>query len=290
MSQKTTSILVRMSGGFGNQLFQLSAALHIAKKLQKSNIKIDLRFLKSYQTPRSFELDWLIKYFPNISAHYSELGFLGLISQFRIARILNRRIFKIGLAKDIDGLERTSLNSLKYLVLDGYFHDSRNFINEIDKKNILNILNIEFSYLSKKLNLPNLNKKVSIHIRRGDYGSNNSGAKEYKIIGMDYYRIAVRKFPKETVFFVFGDDANIIKEFSKEIGAVDVSSLNLSLQEEFSLMVESSGYIIANSTFSWWAAFLGYSQEKKIISPRYWFVDERKNMKNKLQLDYFELV
>jgi hypothetical protein len=54
------------------------------------------------------------------------------------------------------------------------------------------------------------------------------------------------------------------------------------------LLAMANHYIIANSTFSWWGAYLGYNESKRIIAPRNWYVDMDKNTRNVLLMKYFE--
>jgi hypothetical protein len=289
MTEKSTQIIVRLSGGLGNQLFQLSTALYIAEKVDKAEIKLDLRYLKKYQTPRAFELDFLLKYFPSVSFNNPNLGFWGIISKTRLARIFNTQLFGFGLIGDSEGVSRINFSSIKILILDGYFQDPKFLMSQPLKESLFQKLKVDFKYIKDKASEAAVDKKVSIHIRRGDYVS-SPVTSEFLTIELDYYRKAIKKFPKDTAFYIFGDDQELITRFAKEIKAVDVPALKLTLQEEFFLMADSIGYIIANSTFSWWAAFLGFSKEKRVISPSKWFVNKARNEANILLLDYFELV
>ena len=289
-----THILVRLSGGLGNQLFQFAASLYIARELVKLNltplVHLDSRFLGDYDASRAFELDFLIKYYPFVINQNNSLGFSGALSKFRIARVMNGQLLRIGFARDYPGINKFDLSKLKSIVIDGYFQVPSFLIPQYERMDLLGRLKLDFYYLPHKPPVIGAHEKVSIHIRRGDYVSVSAAAKEFLTIGLDYYRAAVKRFPEGTRFYVFGDDAQVVGAFSKEIGGVNVLALNLTLQEEFVLMADSMGYIIANSTLSWWAAFIGYSQEKRVISPSNWFVDHVRNKNNILQLDYFELV
>jgi len=293
MSNKSTNILVRMSGGLGNQLFQLAASLFISRKVDNAAITLDTRFLADYDTLRVFELDFLIKYYPFIEVSTCpsyKLGVKGLLSKFRVARIIDSRIHNLGLIGSDLGVKRLECSNLRSLVLDGYFQNPELLMSQEERTYLLERLKLDFGYLKSKINFTNIDNKVSVHIRRGDYVSNASAASEFLTVDLDYYRKAIKKFPKNTIFFVFGDDTQLVRDFAHEINGVNVQSLALTLQEEFVLMADSVGYIIANSTLSWWAAFLGFSQGKRVISPSKWFVSEKRNINNDLQLDYFELI
>jgi len=290
MKGTTKKILVRLSGGLGNQLFQLSASLFIAKKINQTDITLDARFLGKYDSSRSFELDFLIKYFPFVIVKNENLGLNGLISRFRIAKVLDRQLFGYGVVTSGRGIKSFDFTKLRNVVLDGYFQNPIFLMPQSERTNLLLNLKRDFSYLTTKSPLTDISNKVSIHIRRGDYVSSPRVYREFITLNLDYYRKAIKKFPNGTVFYVFGDDAAVVTEFAEEINGINVPKLQLTLQEEFVLMADSAGYIIANSTFSWWAAFLGFSKDKIVISPAKWFVDEKRNLHNSLQLDCFELI
>ncbi len=294
MTTPVTNIWVRLSGGLGNQLFQFAASLYVARELSKLNltpsVHLDSRFLKHYDSSRAFELDFMVKHFPFASSVSRSIGICSHISKLRIARILNGQFLQLGLAREFPEICRLELSKLKSIVLDGYFQNPTYSIPQNERVELMRQLKTDFKDLQHRLKDEGKYPKVSIHIRRGDYVSSVGASKEFLTIGLDYYRAAVAKFPLGTSFYVFGDDAEVVGAFSKEIGGVSVPALKLTLQEEFVLMADSIGYIIANSTLSWWAAFLGYSNEKRVISPSNWFVDSVRNKNNILQLDYFELV
>lgn len=115
-------------------------------------------------------------------------------------------------------------------------------------------------------NIPEKTNYVAIHVRRGDYVNNDFYTDLTKT---DYYRDAMEFFPKAT-FLVFSDDIEWCKkqevfegcEFSE--GNDEITDLNL--------MASCVGHIIANSSFSWWAAYLA-PYTCKVIAPRRWYAD-----------------
>jgi hypothetical protein len=121
---------------------------------------------------------------------------------------------------------------------------------------------------------------VVIHVRRGDYLSEkNRGI--YELCDMKYYDSAidkVKKNVKNPLFFVFSDDIGWCrKSFDKSEKIVFVDdSLNTDI-DDFTLMLQGKHFIIANSTFSWWAAWLNTVPNKIVISPEKWFIDAKMN-------------
>jgi hypothetical protein len=113
-----------------------------------------------------------------------------------------------------------------------------------------------------------LQSYVSIHVRRGDYVKY---AKSFPPVTLDYIHKAMTrmKYYGFTNFMVFSDDINWCKA---NIKGVKYSAGNNAF-EDMSLMASCGNHIISNSTFSWWAAYLGINPDRHIISPSHksWF-------------------
>lgn len=111
-------------------------------------------------------------------------------------------------------------------------------------------------------------KRIAIHVRRGDYVNNPF----YVDLTMtQYYGRAMNEFPNEK-FFIFSDDIEwCIKYFSNIEHLVSFSE-GKSVDEDLRLMAGCKGIIMANSSLSWWGAFLG-DKNKKVIYPKQWFGD-----------------
>jgi hypothetical protein len=108
--------------------------------------------------------------------------------------------------------------------------------------------------------------KVSIHIRRGDYVGNSFYV---DLMATDYYQKAMAEFPKGTQFLVFSDDIEWCQKQEVFQKACNFSFSNTEL-EDLNEMMTCNGHIIANSTFSWWGAWLG---KGKVIAPKAWYAD-----------------
>ncbi len=116
---------------------------------------------------------------------------------------------------------------------------------------------------------------VSVHIRRGDVITVAKTNKLYGTITNEYYRDAMQKmieFNKDSVFFFFSDDMEWVKENIKTSypsyyidGNDDAHNY-----EDLRLMSACKNHIIANSSFSWWGAWLNADKNKKVIGPANW--------------------
>lgn len=117
---------------------------------------------------------------------------------------------------------------------------------------------------------------VSLHIRRGDYVSNPQTAQYHGVCSLDYYRNAVNFLSKHVSaphFFVFSDDLEWVRhnlQLEHETTLVDVNGADKGAWD-MALMMSCRHHIIANSSFSWWGAWLNSRADKIVIAPERWF-------------------
>ena len=191
-------------------------------------------------------------------------------------------------------------DKIKYtpnLLIDGYFQSEKYFskyrekIIEIFKPSDENL-----KYIKNKWgDILKLNKKISIHIRRGDYLLPQY-SQHHPIQNMDYYQEAMNNFDNDSNFLIFSDDIEWAKNHFKgdnmhfitqnKIEGNDVrDTLNISKGGhpdyiELYLMSLCDNNIIANSSFSWWGAWLNNNPNKKVIAPKKWFGPAYGNIKD----------
>jgi hypothetical protein len=120
--------------------------------------------------------------------------------------------------------------------------------------------------------IPNQIDKVAIHIRRGDYVNNPF---YIDLTKTDYYEKAINEFPDGTEFLIFSDDP-VFCESEWEL----YDTTNMEVQwggnevEDMNLMASCKAHIIANSSFSWWGAWLCPNYpNNKVIAPKKWYSD-----------------
>ena len=118
---------------------------------------------------------------------------------------------------------------------------------------------------------------VSIHVRRGDYISNPGASKTFASLSAKYYQKALKKLnidPIKTLLVFFSDDTdwvekNIINQLSKDYHHMIVShNIGSESYNDMRLMSLCSHNIIANSSFSWWGAWLNTTPGRKVIAPK----------------------
>jgi hypothetical protein len=120
---------------------------------------------------------------------------------------------------------------------------------------------------------------ISIHVRRGDYVTLAAASEFHGLMGPDYYKAgaeAILRGKNETPsFFVFSDDPEWCKENIKLPGEITYIDWNTGKNsfEDMRLMSNCKHHVIANSSFSWWGAWLNPSKEKIVVAPKQWFND-----------------
>lgn len=283
-------IIVKLTGGLGNQMFQYAAA----KALSVSNdteLKLDISHFNkpvSNETLRYFRLD----IFPNIKEPIADKHEINkLIHQFdfnffnKLYKNFNKRIFNFNKAyKTERGLlySAITLNESKSAYLDGYWQTEKYF----DKEKIVIHECFSLDYLDQHkaiqpfIDMMQSEIPVSIHVRRGDYVSNPLTRAYHGTADTDYYKRSIAKITETIsgnfIFFIFSDDIawckkNLIIPFKHVYISTGTDYYDLHL------MSRCRHHIIANSSFSWWGAWLSKNSDKIIIAPEKWFVGPQSN-------------
>jgi hypothetical protein len=163
--------------------------------------------------------------------------------------------------------------------LAGYWQSEKYFAD------VAELIRQEFTLKSEpdKLNQQVLDEievtnSVSLHIRRGDYVSDPVINQVHGVLGLDYYSRAVNFVAGRTTqphFFVFSDDIAWAKENLRLSFPLSFVEHNVEDREyeDLRLMCHCKHHIIANSSFSWWGAWLNASPDKIVVSPEKWFSD-----------------
>jgi hypothetical protein len=151
-----------------------------------------------------------------------------------------------------------------------YFRDyEKNIRKEITLKNAPSP---EFERMKRQITQ---NQSVSIHVRRGDYVTKAKTNSLHGTCSPEYYRLAIKEISNNLTsptFFIFTDDVTWTKEnLQIKQNNIYVSGNKFSNAEELILMSMCQHNIIANSTFSWWAAWLNTNPHKVVIAPKQWF-------------------
>lgn len=161
--------------------------------------------------------------------------------------------------------------------LDGYFQSDKYFREYADIIQSDFEVSVPASIQNHKIiqQIKSVNA-VSLHIRRGDYVKNSTTQALHGLCNAEYYKNAVAYIAEKIenpVFFIFSDDIDWAKENMKtgyEQYYIDFNDASQNY-EDLRLMSKCKHHIIANSTFSWWGAWLNPSNEKIVTMPSIWF-------------------
>ncbi|MEF2901639.1 MAG: alpha-1,2-fucosyltransferase [Terrisporobacter sp.] len=268
-------IIVRVTGGLGNQMFQYA----MYKSLEKKGKLVKLDSKSFYETKKEhngYELERIFDIKPNkpTKEDLEKFDENNISTLFKIKRKLfgdkkfvydtKEYVFN----KDVYKLKNSYLNgywqSIKYF--EGIENDIKKdfrFKNQLDNKNLEILNEIENS------------NSISIHIRRGDYMSPENYNMYGCIATPTYYKKAIKVIEEKVenpTFFVFSNDMDWVKkniQINSRVFYIDINSGNGSYKD-MQLMSNCKHNIIANSSFSWWGAWLNENKNKIVIAPKKW--------------------
>lgn len=273
---------IKLKGGLGNQLFQYSFGRFLSIKINEE-VKLDASSLSGPKdTPRTYALDVFniyLKMATNIEIEKTKYPY-GFLS--KIFRIINQKVLK---RYNIGYDEYLLKSRSKYF--EGYFQ-SYKYLDPI-RDVLLTEITLKESIEDKcKEVLENIKKSnsVSIHIRRGDYVNDEKTKQAHNVCDLEYYKKAINIINdkiENPVFFIFSDDINWVRENLK-INAETHYVSNEAIKDFEELIIMSKCYnnIIANSSFSFWGAWLNQNENKIVIAPGKWH--------NKLDYEYKDLL
>ena len=274
--------IVNILGGLGNQMFQYALALAIKNRCE-DNVRIDPRAFRGYPIHNGYELKRIFK----VSIPEATVGEVMKVAYpflnyriWQLCRLLPKRKSMRYEWKSMAYNERVFTNAkTEYLI--GYWQTERYFYPI--RWEILKAFTFpsfepgsKNESLGKELQQEN---SVALHIRRGDYLEigNTSG-----ICTIDYYKKAIAHIKEKVspkVYSVFSDDIDwCIGQFGAIISDSDIRYVNWNKGKEsfrdMQLMSLCKHNIIANSSFSWWGAWLNQNPEKIVIAPSLWMNSE----------------
>lgn len=262
----TNECIIEYEGGLGNQMFQYAFAQNFASK----NLYTTGDMTSYYNVGRRKFL--LTSVFPNISIPECNIGLKEWYKKNKEHYMIEQSILSVEKKEtDIDILQKQK----------GYFKgywQSIKYVQPVEKQ-----LRQDFMFFEKNdLALYDMMKEmkkvnsVSVHIRRGDYLEEKNKKIYGNICTEEYYiqaMLYVQKRVEKPVFYFFSNDIEWVKQKFKKQNAVYISTEMFEDYEDWYdmyLMSVCKHNVIANSTFSWWGAWLNQNSNKIIITPSKW--------------------
>lgn len=289
--------IISLTGGLGNQLFQLAVGLFAAQgnkltlewTVGKPRLNKDsLPEVTTFQLPENVILEksrknnWLVG---KTTGYMLRMGFdpksyEKIFGYFWISRrlanlvitIYFRNLYKIYPGRKLGYDDLANVSKGNFIV--GYFQSYKWAVRPdvLSKLKSLRIMEND-SKLSELKVLAELENPLIVHIRLGDY-KNEDG---FGILPKAYYEKAIGRMwetGKYKKVWAFSDEPELAQELLLHVNKNDIRWINEiggSASKTLEAMRMGQGYVIGNSTFSWWGAFLSYSPNAKVIAPKPWF-------------------
>ena len=265
-------IIIKIKGGLGNQLFQYAVGRALALH-HRSPLKLDLTIFETYKLHRylldQFAIqadiateDEIIKLKGRNNVLFSALRKAGLVKRKSYLKEKRSSYFDASVFKNDD------------VYLDGYWQNELYFsdireelVRDLTSISSMSDLGVVYMEGIKKSN------SVSLHVRRGNY----LNLKNFNVLDIDYYMKAVeyiRKNVEKPTFYIFSDDLEWCKStlaFLDDCIYVERTQTEI---DDLKLMSFCQHNIIANSSFSWWGAWLNQNPNKTVVAPKGWIIND----------------
>lgn len=266
-----TSILFPVFGGLGNQMFQVAHGITLARHRGAQPLFADLTPVTGRVT-RKWELDCFSV--PRLSMGKMQAALLRVrISTGRHLQRLSP-LLHLGVLDESVAHSRPDLG-LTCSICSGYWQGERFFAAEANT--------VRKTFTFPEITIPpacfeldEAATSVAVHVRRGDYLSDPVAHAHHYVCDTEWYcraMDAMRARLPSPEFYIFSDDRAWASAAFGDTADVHVveSDPSASAWVDMALMSRCSHFIISNSSYSWWASYLGKTAESIIIAPRYWF-------------------
>lgn len=277
-------IISKIIGGLGNQMFQYAVGRALAIQYEQS-LRLDVSWFVNYKAHQGFELQRIFNNIAEISTEAEVLSILGWQFPSGVRRIVRRPRMAIFRRNSFiiephfhywPGVKNIPKNSY----LEGYWQSDKYF------QDVTEVIRNDFRFKLPLSSQNNIIAKqigavdaVSLHVRRGDYVKNHQVNATHGLCPIDYYQAAIRYISERVqspYFFIFSDDMDWVKDKFKIDFPCQYIEQNQGAESynDMRLMSLCQHHIIANSSFSWWGAWLNPNTKKIVITPQNWLATD----------------
>lgn len=288
-----------LMGGLGNQLFQMSAALKVAHEYKQTvtlnpnfgHVRINAQGdpeILSFKLPinllvarRGFQSSWIPKLFGHArKITISPIGFERFTAYKFLINVFSQLqvFFLIGPGGRIQLIEEVGFHEIEKIsestIFLGYFQSYRYSMDKTIRESLMSLSTSEF------IEIQNVYRKIRsesnpliVHVRLGDYLNEES----FGILSKDYYGEAIESEFQTGLYdsiWLFSDDFRLAIEMIPErFQSIvrNVSEAQESSAATLEIMRLGKGFVIGNSTFSWWGATLAHTEMARVAAPSPWF-------------------
>ncbi len=276
-------VITNLIGGLGNQIFQYAAGRALSLE-RGASLRLDISDFANYGLHQGFELQRIFNCTAEIASEADVCAILGWQGSPCIRRVVSRPSMAAFRRKGFVvephfHYWREIKNVASDCYLSGYWQSEKyfsRFAEQIRSDFHFRLpLESKNAELAKKIGQVN---SVSLHVRRGDYVHNPKNSATYELCSLDYYKSSIQHVAERIQkphFLVFSDDivwakSNLRIGFSHQY--VDHNH-GANSYNDIRLMSLCKHHIIANSSFSWWGAWLNPSTRKIVVAPKRWFAN-----------------
>lgn len=277
-------IVINLIGGLGNQMFQYALGRSLSLR-RGEDLYLDISNFKKNYLLRRYELDifrFQKKYANQKILNQIKYGKENPSIITKITRQVRRKLdYDYTPGRYFERNLRYSENVFSCpsnVIIYGYFQCEKYFLD------IKNVIQSDFEIIvppneknAKELQIiQNSKNSVAVHFRRGDYVTDSNINQFHGVCDISYYSRAIEFISHklgDLNLFLFSDDPEWVKNNFKtdhQLHIVDINNGDSSY-EDLRLMQSCSHFIIANSSFSWWGAWLSMNEDKIVVAPKQWF-------------------
>jgi hypothetical protein len=270
------AVVIRLAGGLGNQLFQYAAGLAQAES-RRARLLLDLSLYR-HDKLRTYGLDAFALEPAFVSPPWAAL--MRAFDRKFIGRAIKTLMPIVGWRYVLDrsqGYDPSDFPPGGNLVMQGYWQSENYFAAVADRVRAA----FRFRHPPDDANAAYLDRiaagpAIAVHVRRGDYASVPEITAVYGVCGPDYYREAadyLQRIVRGARYLVFSDDPDWAEQNLKWPGPSEVVRHNVGKRDadDLRLMAACDHFVIANSSFSWWGAWLANKPGKVVVAPKRWF-------------------
>ena len=291
-----SKVSVKLLGGLGNQMFQYATARALAYQ-SGAELILDISWYNIAQD-REFALNSMNiigKVQNNKPSKFISSQFIQKII-LKIRHFSAKHFFRENIFRErFFSFEPEVLKLELPVYLDGYFQSEKYF------HSIRDVITHDFTLTTppnklNKMMLDDMGKfdSICVHVRRGDYVANHITSSNHGLCSLEYYYLGLQKLTTQLLnpkCYIFSDDIEWVQ--SNFISNIPITIVNINsakdAHEDIRLMSSCKHFIIANSSFSWWAAWLGQNPDKIVIAPKKWFNNDDRNTEDLIPKDWIRI-
>lgn len=288
-------VISKITSGLGNQLFQYALGRHLALQ-SNTSLWFDLRYFHqeyATDTPRKFKLDRF-----NVCYHLLDASpwlyaskATGLLPQRSLRPLIDTR-HEAHFHFDPSVIRQAA----PFTILWGFWQSEKYFADSAPqiRKELTFNRPLSETFRTYQRQILQADIPISVHIRRGDYVTHPEFSQSFGFVGLDYYQKALihlkNLFPSATLFFFSDDPAWVQANIATDQKHVFLQSTGADADvDDLQLMSICHHHVIANSSFSWWGAWLNPQPDKVVIAPQRWFANKPWNTKDLLPPGWLRL-